>query len=240
LSHDLTSQELSALFSLLTEKQPEDHSQLGHVFKNDLMDLLCSQTIPSAQVFTSLSEVFDDPEQDPVLRDYALQHLAMLYERLDEPAITTVPALQAQRNAIQEHLWAALTEVHSSIAGTALLALSRLANHTHDFDPEKIAAESVTLASNSEASELVRITALQVGANYQLKELVPLASSLATTHSNRCLRISAIATLGSIGGGSDLPLIQALIVQGDPRLTAVAALARERIRERIGDPQPRN
>jgi len=85
LSKTLTPDELKPLYTFLSVKHNEDDRQLGHALKSDVMDALCTQTTLPIDLTKLLIQVYHDPTQNPVIRDYALQHLATLHENLGAP-----------------------------------------------------------------------------------------------------------------------------------------------------------
>ena len=110
LTRSLTPTEHEAIFTFLRDRHPEDDEQAGQVVKNELMDALCLQSPLPEGWGELLVQIHQDRNQHVVLRDYALQHLVPLYERLDE-----LPATPSQPPVIRQVLWDALREVDSSI-----------------------------------------------------------------------------------------------------------------------------
>ena len=161
-----------------------------------------------------------------------MQHLVTHYENLELANSAAVSASQlAEEETIRRVLHEALKEVDSSIAGTALLGLSQLAQDHPGFDRQQIAAAALKLAGEGAAGELTRITALQVCGRLGLKEALPVVSQVAKEGETMALRISAVAALGVLGGIEVKPFLQGLLSGAEERLKPPAHQALKRIQQ---------
>jgi HEAT repeat protein len=213
----LSKPELEALYGFLLENHPEDDTQRGHALKSDLMDALCAQPILPPDLSQVLAELYHDPDQNVVIRDYAIQHLALFHERLDALA-WPASEMEAQRHPIQTVLWEALTETDSSIAGTALLALARSIK-TDDADAQaRLTIAALRLANDPAVSPLVRISAIQICAQAKVQAALPLLAQTAERDPNLALRISAIGALGTLGDRNAIELLNRIAQEQNPRL----------------------
>ena len=233
LRKDLKHEELNALYAFLQERHLEDDGQSGHAYKNELMEALISQTVPATDLCEFLGKLYHDQDQNVVIRDYALQHVAALYERLQEPLPWPIAELQTQRKTLQGLLWEATTETDSSIAGTALLALNRLSESDNSLDRQRIGQTALTLAQDTNAGELARVTALQVCARQEVKEALPLLVQTIEKEADTSLRISAIGALGLLGGQAEIEFLQQIGEGDDSRLKPAVTLALRRVQQRI-------
>ena len=235
LSKSLKPEEIKAIIAFLLEKHEEDQNQVGHALKSDLMDLLTRQTSLSSELTQVFLDIYHDGSQNVVIRDYAIQHLATLYERFTEPVSWPASEVVLQEKAIRSVLWEALSEKDSSIAGTSLLALSRLSEGEGraDFDRTQIGREALTIAENSRNGELVRVAAVQVCGLQKNKAALPFLIKAIQSETDGSLRISAIGALGALGGQSEVPLLKEIEKDGS-RLKPAAALALRRINQRLG------
>lgn len=237
LGRSLNPSEMKALSDFLLQRHTEDENDMGRAIKNDLMDALCEQRlIVSTNVVAMLQAVFIDSSQDIVVRDYALQHLGVFYERLAIKVPWTREQVEAQRTAIQQSLWAALGETDSSIAGTALLALSRLAQTEPEFDRARIGKVALKMGEDRTLGELTRVTALQICGQLQVRQALPLLAQVAENEPDMSLRISAIGSIGSCGGSRELGLLKKIAGEGNSRLEPAAILAMKRVEQRLGQP----
>jgi HEAT repeat protein len=89
------------------------------------------------------------------------------------------------------------------------------------------------LAKDETASELVRITALQVCAARGLKDALPAALALADAAPTIPVQISAIAALGALGTAEQQSFLQDLAEGPEPRLRPAAQTALKRLQARL-------
>lgn len=234
LPHDLTREEQETLIKFLKERHAEDDGQGGHVLKNDLMDALVAQDAVWPELAEVFTAIYRDATQHLVIRDYAVQHLSLLHERLDEPAGWENDRLNSRRKLIEETLWAVTGELDSSMAGTALLGLTRLSEKESGLvvDRQRLGEAALKIASDSQTQEASRITACQICARLQVKAALPLLSQMAVQSENVTLQISALGALGLMGGKAELSIIEQIVAGGNTRLEKVAAVAIRRIQER--------
>lgn len=225
LGRDLSPAEVQCLGDFLQGQFDPPDPRGTTVLKNDLMDKLLEQRQPPPALVPLLIGLFRDPRQDIVLRDYAVQHLVSWAQEVGpQPAIEPV-------------LWEALAETQSSLAGTALLGLHRLAAQDQTMDRARLAAAALRLAGDPKVGELARITALRVCGEVNVGEALPLALALAEKAPSVPLRIAALASLGELGGPSEVPFLQTVTNRHEPRLLPAAQSALRRLQQRHVSPQ---
>ncbi len=230
---NLSGSETKALCDFLLEKHDEDDDQRGHVLKNDIMDALCAQRVPSADLGAVFAQVYGDTKQNVVIRDYAIQHVATLYERLEAGVRWPSGQIKAQKDMLAQTLWDALIETDSSIAGTALLGLSRLADSLPESSQNKISEQAFKLATDESVGELTRVTAIQVCARLEPSQALPLLARLVESGGDASTRISAIGTMGRLGGSAELELLKHIESEDNPRLKPSLLQAMKAIQERL-------
>jgi hypothetical protein len=236
LPRHLTDFELQALYDFLREKTPADDGQLGQVLKNKLLDFLCAMSPPPSGLLDVLGQLYQDRDQNVVIRDYAIQHLTVFYGQVGNAAGMD-PLLQStDLKQARTLLWQAVSETDSSIAGTALLGLTRLSQQGWtDVDGSKVGSAALKLAGDGSASELSRITAFQVCAKLGVADALPLALGSAQEGDTIPLRISAIGALGALGGEDQIPLLSQLIQENNDRLKLPAQHALNQINQRLNE-----
>jgi hypothetical protein len=229
LGAKLTSEEIKALYDYLL--MPNSATAAGHrseeLLRNNLMNRLAEQETLPADFAKVLIRIYNDRRQDAVIRDYAVQHLSAAYARLND---------QEQTNAM-EAFWQATKERDSSIAGTALLALTQItsesapaaASPTHLASVNKLAQTVVAVAENDNSGELARITAVSLCGRLHLVEALPITNSLVDSAESIPLRIAAIAALGDFGSPAAKAALERLSVNSDPRLKMAAGSALRRL-----------
>ena len=88
------------------------------------------------------------------------------------------------------------------------------------------------MARDDSASELVRITAFQVGAELGAHDLLPVVLRTAQSPGSYPLRISAIAALGLLAGTDQVPFLNRLADGDEDRLKPAARRALDQIAAR--------
>jgi hypothetical protein len=222
---NLAAVDRQALYAFLLQPDPSDHEQTGQVLKNHLLDRLCELDPLTPGLAEVLIQMYHNKNQDLVLRDYAVQHLAAYYEQLE---ITRQNDPQIQQ-AVQDVLWEALGETDSSIAGTALLALTRLSKGRPEFEQNRIRAAALQLAGEGQAGELTRSTALQVAARLGTKAALPILMQVAADGGTLPLRISAIGALGTLGAPEAVSLLNTFLAGPEARFKLPARQALRQI-----------
>ena len=214
LGRRLNHAEREALYGYLRGHEADAPGPMRGVIKNDVILALKSQEPPPRELAGVLLSMFYDKEQDPVIRNYALQHLATWYDQ------------SAEKTQLLEALWAGTTDADASIVGTALIGLSRLAQHNaasqpgsaggtgfqpvsandgSEMDTARLTSAALALATDSTANDAARLTALQVCAELGIKDVLPAAASLAENAASVPLRMSAVAAVGALGGADQGP-----------------------------------
>jgi hypothetical protein len=233
ITTNLTAVDFDALYSFLLGKSSADEEQNGQVLKNQLMDRLCALNPPPMQLADLLAQIYHDRTQNEAIRDYAVQHLATFFEKMDAAPEVLRRTRSFEITEANTVLWEALAETDDSIAGTALLGLERLADSQPDIDAKQVAAAALTLAQDKNAGELSRITALQVCAKMKVHEALPLALEATQSTETVPLRISAIAALGALGTSDQMALLETFIQGADERLKLPAQHALNQINQRL-------
>jgi hypothetical protein len=220
-----------AIYAFLLRRNPLDEEQAGHVLKNSLLDSLCEMDPPPPGLRDVLIQIYRDEGQHRVLRDYAIQHLAAHYEQMEKMPDNGAGGRQQELARIQDVLWEALAETQSSIAGTALLGLARLAEGRPEFNRESIGAAALRLSREGAAGELTRITALQVCGRFDVQQALPLALQVVKQGDAQSmpLRISAVATIGALGGPQAKEFLTNVLNGAEERLKAPASHALNQI-----------
>jgi hypothetical protein len=229
----LTPPERQSLLDFLLEMHEEDSAESGRAFKNLVMDSLCGQPLQSlTKVIEGLIDLFENGDQDIVIRDYALQHIGQIYESYGSNA----PGLDAEQfRRIEDILWAAVEETDSSLAGTALLSLSRSVQAHPGLDQARLTEVVQKLAIDASITVLTRVTALQICAQLNTQGSTAEIVHVAESDPDTSVRISAIAALGALGGRGELETLRRISKQNDPRLGAAVVVAMHRVETRLSD-----
>lgn len=190
--------------------------------KNDILNKLRTQDTLPAGLTDVLAAIYEDQQQDPPLRHYALQHAALGYGK----------AAVEDKVRIQNLLWSATTEINSGIPGTALLGLKHLAEVDPNVDESKVGEAALSIATNPQANELARITAMRICGELGVRQILSTAMAFSESAQSVSLRMAAIATVGDLGGAAQKELLQRLAMDSEPRVQTAAQSALQRLQQR--------
>jgi len=222
---DLTTEENDAFYRYLqTPAKDSPDAEGENWLRNEMLDKLVQQAVVTNALSQLFVALYRDTAQDDVLRDYAVQHMAPVYVRVDAN----------EQAGLQAALWQAVGETDTSIAGTALLALCELAQTNPEFDKSRIAEAALKLAGDEQSGELARITAVQMCGRMGVTSAAPVVLQLAQNSGSVPLRIAAIAALGDVGDGETQPFLLQLAGGSDERLKPAAESALKRLQKRLG------
>lgn len=207
--------EVAALLAFLNrapEKDVATEDELASL-KNNVADLLLRQErVPSAlrRTFTA---GFNDAGQGEIWREYIVQKFPELALRL----------AGKERAEALAFLRARIDDTDYIYAGTALLGLQRV----HVASPNLVSGAEVAKAADKvlhgEAyAEASRLTALQVLAAHEPGAARAKARSLLTGEASVMFKASALATLGLVGEGGDIALLERYARSPELRLRTAA------------------
>ena len=218
MGDDIGTEEVGRLYAFLKSRGEEaGYKPPGlYALKNEAMNVLRKQSPPPGRLADVLIGVFDDSNQDLVVRDYAIQHLVAWCD-------WGAGADSADKSRSRETLLKASSE-KSAIAGTALLGWHRLSAVDSAFGREWIEEFALKFARSNETMSAVRIAALQICAERNLNDVLAEAELLARTSTDIGLRVSAIAALGRLGNETHASLLRGMVSESEePWQTAVQA-----------------
>jgi len=236
LALEISPEDLVALKGFLAAPMPEGLaiSLIGYnSIRNDVMDILLqAQSLPEG-IGQLLVDIYSNPRQDEIWRNYSIQFMAPFYERQSKdvgsmPSSGDSVPLIDELKLVEETLWKALEERDNSNAGTALLGLDKLSRNHPEFDRKQIDAAMLDLASDDQASVANRITAIRMCGEQGNTHALETARNLAQNGDITMLRCSAIATLGDLGTEDDLVLLETYAASADERIRNIAQQALEK------------
>ena len=220
--------ESARLQSFLLGSKPELVSDgAWHAFVNDTVEKLAYDHLAGDSLTGILIAMFEDESQDPVLRDYALQHLGSWYANSDPTA--AVERDEARRVQILNTLVKASRHYEERWSATALLSLERIIQVSLDADedaederPEvyadlellKPALAALIEDEQGQANLLARITALHIAADAKMPEATEWARRIAPDISaDANLRLAAIAIVGQHGSAADERMLRQILTE---------------------------
>jgi hypothetical protein len=217
----LSPADCETLCRFLKEKTTDEKLERMASIKNSVMDVLARQPNLPTPWETTLSQILEDEDQHPVIRDYALQHLFSRYEEISDIS---------RRNQLEALFWRMVGRTQESFAGTALLGLCDLSTKGFAIDSVEVARRALALVQNPAAASLGRISAIQVCALLGERQALPEALRTAASGETIALRASAIAVIGALGAEADLPVLQRFTEEPNPSIRRASRLAAQRIK----------
>lgn len=242
LGRNLSAAEINALADYLRApceaNGPGWQAESEYWLRNDIMNKLVEQnTIPTG-LADLLVGIYQDHNQNVVMRDYAVQHLPNAYAEMTS----------ADQTSVRQALWQATGETDSSIAGTALLALLAMTGGTgststttvgapvpaDSTDRAQLTQTVLRLTGDEHCGELSRIAAISMCGRLGVQDALPVVTQLAQNAPSVPLRIVAIAALGDLGGQPAVTILEQLSQSPETRLRPAVASALQRLKQRMG------
>jgi len=232
LSTDLNQAEIKALYEFLESHPGTDRKTWVtlHYLKNDVLTALQNQTEPPQGLADVMVGIYNDPAQDLVTRDYAIQHLITWYSQGAHGG-------EDARARIRATLLDAAGQ-NDSIAGTALLGLHRLSKSDPISKSEEIKRIALRLIETTEISPAAKVTAIQVCAEREIVEALPAVEQLAQGPGDMALKVSAISALGRLGGPAQAVLLRHLDLHTDKMFKPAIQSALERLDYKLASRTP--
>ena len=240
LSDRITESDVAVLVRFVSGSKPVGIATTEwHALFNDTLNQLRHQQRMPSGLTKALIAISANPDKDPVIRDYAVQHLCCLYsDRHPMARRENDPTL---RTEILKAIDAEARRSGSAHAGTALIALNHIEMIGREPAEEKwsqsssAALDDLALqlaAGGANIHQIARVAALQVCAMRGLRSVLPVARKLAGDDAvDAALRTSAIGCLGILGDPTDQPVLEAISNSGG-RLALAASPAIQRIQSR--------
>ncbi len=229
----LTAGECKGLYQFLKEPflNIPPHRLAG--IENEVLHILRGQANLAAPWDRMLADLVADKSVPHVVRDYGLQHLFNVYEQLRREQPGAAGADDFDR--MERVFWSATSETESEMAGTALLGLSSLLSDgmTSNYTASDVASAALGVLGAGEATQLSRLTGLQVCARLGVREALPAATQLASAPRPIPVRCSAIAAVGELGGEPELALLNGLAGESDPAIAVAVNQAVHHLTTRI-------
>ena len=211
---DLSLEEIEEIYQTLeNNRPPEGTSEAAwHWIVDELITAMRKNGADVSQMATRLKGIYENPSQDMIIRDYALQHLGHLRAEGGDPHIIGA----ALSNATHQK--------QGTLAGTALLAMQD--RQGAEPLPSENSVTPLAIAQDSSYDIRSRITAMQVAGREGNRQVLPLAVQAAADSAQPThLRMAAIATLADLGATEHQAMLQTLANGRDRRLRTAAKAA---------------
>jgi hypothetical protein len=225
------------LLDYLTIKSTEEPAKDWYVVANEIMQTLRQRELPVGFYSRELTALIKSSTVDPVIRDYAVQHLSQWISGVVPAAREVDSARVAVAFDAMCGQAAAAENGQLTLVGTTLNALTDALLHGEGAilskrpHLQKIALKIATTADGS-VSTFNRASALQAAAQLDTPELPAICRQF--VHQADMvpdLRLGSVAALGLVGSAEDLPLLESFAL--DSPLHYAAAAAIKRIQDRF-------
>jgi hypothetical protein len=232
IGDDLTSDESTALLTaLLTAREPSAAQGSHSVWFHETALALHRQAAIREPFARTLATVARDTARDPVIRDYALQHLCQLWQNSERQLADSIQATLLE-----------IADQSPAMAPSALLALhflgtqsasgtSQQSSPSRAVPDDRIAPRVRSLlATDAATSTAAQMTALRIVGERRLPgfhhELQRIAADPVSGHT--LVRMAAVAAIASFADPRSLPLLRDL-ERSDPRVATAIDHAIARI-----------
>ena len=221
-----------SLFDYLTEKPDDESLQTWYLICNEIIQTLRKRELPTGQYTRRLTALVESAAADPVIRDYATQHLSQWISGIDQDAMETDPILVESAFDAMSHQAEAVENGQLSIVGTTLNALvDALLNGQGVIlaKRERLQKIAVDVASIDDGSVATfsRAAALQAAARLDAPELPGLCRNMINNPDTAPdVRLGSVAALGLVGITEDIPLLQSFAPDSPFHYAAAAAIQR--------------
>lgn len=236
ISTDLSNEELQQLIAFLSKPLSDRNRENELMAINQVMDQLRVSGMACGEYATALCGLIRNPEIDPIVRDYAIQHaVAWIKEAHDGRAPATVT--EEDRKHMLDCIVSFLQQPASLFETGYGTALNVIRSIEPEY-PEEVAdiftlcaPRLMEIATGRESSPLSnRIAAIQslpaLPDREQTRTLV--RGMVSDSPSSSPVRLVAIGTLGALGDKSDLATLRQ-IQHADHRVSYAARAAADRL-----------
>lgn len=206
------------------------------VLRNNAANALGIQEPPVQGWLGKLAGQAVDPEEAPIWRDYAVQHLSDQLMPAKEEGFPNNDFVGSSDSGLDRRgyidVLKTLADTRLPVAGTALLHLDRLSNEFHlPIDEQGLHRAILKTVLDEGADVGARVTALGLlGARGKPEDAD--APRLLLKHADGDIRRASIAALGLVGTEYDLPGIGAAAAGTDPTIESARSVAVGRINRR--------
>ncbi len=225
----LDGQSVAHLLAFLKEP-PATGEENWYLVCNEIMEVLRKRNMLPGSYTRSLTGLIISAKADPIIRDYAVQHLAQWIGGLD-PAARELDEVLAGSAFTAMLAEAAKPENGGlTLSGTALHALTDAVtsgSHVMRKRRGEVAQLALAMIEDEAFSSVNRSSAIQAAARLEAEGLSLICREMAADSKTPSdLRLSSIAALGLIGSKADISFIKNFADDEPYKFAAAAALER--------------
>jgi hypothetical protein len=215
------------LFAYLSAPHDENEEN-RYLVCNEIMEIFRKRSLSPHLYNRQLCHLIATPGVDPVIRDYAAQHLAQWISGISPEATEPDPTQIPRAFETMLHEAAHPANAQLTLSGTIFQAMAdAILNGSEEMKSHRPALieKAMQVLADPTFSTTNRSSAMQAAAQLNAPELREKSLDLAQNPQNPAdLRLSAIAALGKVGNPSDKALLNLLSEDPAYYYAATAAL----------------
>lgn len=180
--------------------------------KNDVLEVLLRQDVLIDGIGNDLVEMYKASESDDMWRDYCVQFMTDYYTQAKALQNSdNMQLIESELAEIESSLFAGVKEINLTIAGTALITLDNISRVDERVNINEAVRVATEIATDSSVPDFNRITALRICAKHgETDSIRDSVTEIVQIGESTPLRIVAARTLGDIGTGEDVALLEEL------------------------------
>jgi len=220
ISPTLGDDDIASLISALSHTPRIGGEDDWYLVLNEIMEQMRRHGVGADQYAEALGTIIMDPDRPEVVRDYAIQHLALWIAPADRERFPHETDEETVRSSLA-HIASVICDhslTSTSIPGTALLPLT-------DITPRLPAAEAAwedltpyldgVISGSATVPSSTRISAIQAVARTAQHRYLPVIRAIAAEESgDPSVRLSSIASLGLFANQEDRQFLETLAGAG--------------------------
>jgi len=229
LPEDLDSATLDQLFGFLRENSGEEKEH-WYLVANEIMEVLWKRNIAPDQYTAQLQALIASETIDPVIRDYAAQHLAQWISGVGGDSREMDPREIDSAFATMIEVAARPENGHLTLCGTTVNALTdAVINGSPAMQAKspQVTELALKILSDSSAATFNRASAMAAAARLRSPGLAILCREfLGSDETPPDIQLGSIAALGFVGSDQDLALLESMRSTSPFKHAASAAIDR--------------
>ncbi len=231
LPEELGSGTVKALFDILNDSSGQS-TRDWYVVCNEIMDLLRRRHLPPGSYSDAMVSLIASEKSDPIIRDYAVQHLAQWVSGIDADWKENEPEMIAM--ALDAMVLEAVDVENAEITlpGTTFNALADAVlngNGEVRTKEREIGNAALEVAANPSFASFNRTSALQAASRLEAEGVAELCRTFLQDNTvSPDLRLSSVAALGLVGSNMDFSLLEKMRDDSQFKFAALAAIERLR------------
>ena len=166
---------------------------------NEVMNALRKAEAPDSGLEELLMSLAMDPDRDPGVREYAVQHLFLWH------------AKTVRKTKVEDYLWRCTED--PVVSSAAILQLHHFGSKSGDTLSKPLAPVVLRAMARTDLRNADRITLLLVAAECGIPDALPFARQWAEAATDRVVLQAALTAIGKLGDSRELEFLDRLEMQ---------------------------